>query len=1051
MTTFALDGYSRTVRVGVYQNKPKIFIDEKGKASGFFVQLLQEIAKKEKWELVFVSGDWSSCLKALEDGRIDLMPDVAYTPQREVKYDLNKIPVLDSWSTVYASPRIELGMLSELNGKRIAVLRDSVEESFIIQLTKGFGYKVKVLTTDSFEQSFALVAKGSADLAIANQFFGDYHYQDYHLKKTLIILDPAKLFYATAQGRNADLVRAIDRHMGPWLKDHRSVYYRLLRHWLAKEPGYKMPQWLFWLFWTILGALAVAVLRIFLLHKKVLTRNLLIKQSGAKLKESSELFQVIFDNSTVGMSLTAADGNLLKVNQSFARMLGRTVEEMQTLDFTKITHPDDIAESREVIRSIIAGEKKDLRFEKRYFHKDGHIVWGEVSSTLYRDEKGQPGFLITSISDITERKRAEEALRNERDQAQRYLDIAGVMLAILDPVGAIVKINKKGCKILGYTDAAQLQGHNWFELCLPERIRGQVQSVFNKLMAGEAEAVEYYNNPVLTRSGDERTIAFHNTILRDQAGKITGVLFSGEDVTERDRAEENVRLEKEKLAILINSIPDEVWVADQNKHVALANPGVLKPILLEEEEEEEEEDTEKFTNKLKVLRPDGSPRPIEEDPSLKALAGEIIKDQEEIIRLPTSGKLRYRQINAAPIKDASGQIIGAVSVVRDISERKQAEEEMAKKNALLNAIINSPQDNIIFSLDKEYRYIAFNEKHRQEMLKIYNSEIQLGDNMLDKITLPEVKPLAKASYDRVLTGESFQDIQRQAGADIWYEFSWNPITSYQGEVIGISVMVKDISERKQAEEKIRNINIELEQKVQERTNELKQRMSELEAANKELEAFSYSVSHDLRAPLRGIDGFSGALLEDEADKLDEKGKDYLHRICASTRHMSQLIDDMLKLSKISSSDMQHDQVDLSTLANKVASELQNAQPERLAEFVIEPDLRAEGDLSLLKIVLENLMNNAWKFTAPHPSARIEFGRKELEGKPAYFLRDNGVGYNIAYADKLFSPFQRLHSTAEFPGTGIGLATVQRIIHRHGGRVWAEGEVEKGATVYFTLP
>ncbi len=226
---------------------------------------------------------------------------------------------------------------------------------------------------------------------------------------------------------------------------------------------------------------------------------------------------------------------------------------------------------------------------------------------------------------------------------------------------------------------------------------------------------------------------------------------------------------------------------------------------------------------------------------------------------------------------------------------------------------------------------------------------------------------------------------------------------------------------------------------------------QLATANKELDAFSYSVSHDLRAPLRAIDGFSHALLEDYTDRLDDKGRDYLQRVRAGSQRMSQLIDDMLKLSRLTRAELSRDDVDISAIAQEIAAELSRAQPDREVEFVIASSLRAYGDSRLLRIVIENLFNNAFKFTRPHPGARIEFGVMEDDGKSVYFVRDDGVGFNMAYADKLFGAFQRLHDTRDFPGTGIGLATVQRVIHRHGGKIWAEGEMEKGASFYFTLP
>ena len=223
-----------------------------------------------------------------------------------------------------------------------------------------------------------------------------------------------------------------------------------------------------------------------------------------------------------------------------------------------------------------------------------------------------------------------------------------------------------------------------------------------------------------------------------------------------------------------------------------------------------------------------------------------------------------------------------------------------------------------------------------------------------------------------------------------------------------------------------------------------------DAANRELEAFAYSVSHDLRAPLRSIAGFSHLLMEDYYDKLDEEGKDSLNRIFAATDKMGRLIDDLLNLSRLTRAEMTRQQVNISTLVRKIAEAKKMAQPEREVEFVIQDHLFVEGDSQLLNVLLENLLENAWKFTGKSESARIEFGAMDEEGKLIYFIRDNGVGFDMEYAGKLFQPFQRVHAMNEFPGTGIGLATVKRIIERHGGRVWIEAEEGKGTTVYFTL-
>jgi CHASE3 domain sensor protein/signal transduction histidine kinase len=236
---------------------------------------------------------------------------------------------------------------------------------------------------------------------------------------------------------------------------------------------------------------------------------------------------------------------------------------------------------------------------------------------------------------------------------------------------------------------------------------------------------------------------------------------------------------------------------------------------------------------------------------------------------------------------------------------------------------------------------------------------------------------------------------------------------------------------------------QIEQRVVERT-------VQLQAANKELETFAYSVSHDLRAPLRGIDGFSQALLEDYGDRLDAAGLDYLRRVRTAAQRMAELIDDLLQLSRVTRSELRREMVDLSALAADIATTLRQHEPQRALDVTIADRVVAQGDPRLLRVLLENLLGNAWKFTSQRPHAHIEFGLARHDGKPVYFVRDDGAGFDMAYADKLFGAFQRLHAATEFEGSGIGLATVARIAHRHGGRVWAEGAVDAGATFFFTL-
>jgi signal transduction histidine kinase len=264
-----------------------------------------------------------------------------------------------------------------------------------------------------------------------------------------------------------------------------------------------------------------------------------------------------------------------------------------------------------------------------------------------------------------------------------------------------------------------------------------------------------------------------------------------------------------------------------------------------------------------------------------------------------------------------------------------------------------------------------------------------------------------------------------------------------GSVVGTVVSFVDVSERKRAEAELAQHRERLEELVGERT-------AQLEAANRELEAFSYSVSHDLRAPLRAIDGFSQALVEDHGRDLGADARVYLERVRAAVQRMGVLIDDLLELSRVSRAVMHVGEIDLSALASEIVSDHRAAEPQRQVDVVIAPGLVAAGDAGLLSVAFTNLLDNAWKYTGRIAHARIEVGAKATNGERVFFVRDNGVGFDMQYADKLFGAFQRLHSERDFPGTGVGLATVARIIQRHGGRVWAEGAPGQGATFYFTL-
>jgi PAS domain S-box-containing protein len=410
--------------------------------------------------------------------------------------------------------------------------------------------------------------------------------------------------------------------------------------------------------------------------------------------------------------------------------------------------------------------------------------------------------------------------------------------------------------------------------------------------------------------------------------------------------------------------------------------------------------------------------------------------------LTKTGEIRDVLMSSELI-DLSGQLC-IVSLTYDITERKRAEETLRESEKQYRSLFENMLEGYAYckmlfvdNMAQDFIYIDVNPAF-QMLTGLQNIVGQRVSQVIPGIQ--ESNPELFEIYGRVsLTGQPERFETYLPALNIWFSISvFCPAKEY------FVAVFDNITERKHFEESLQKLNAELEGHVAQRT-------SQLEAANKELEAFSYSVSHDLRAPLRSIDGFSQILMEDHASELSGEALHYLEVIRGNSQRMHRLIDDLLMLSRVTRHVLRYAVVDLSSLVRVIVSELRDSAPERSTEFIIATGLVVQGDPGLLQIVMQNLLNNAWKFTGKREHARIEFGSNlQADGSRVYFVCDNGAGFNPEYAEKLFGAFQRLHSESEFEGSGIGLATVQRIISHHGGKIWAIGEVEKGATFYFTL-
>lgn len=495
------------------------------------------------------------------------------------------------------------------------------------------------------------------------------------------------------------------------------------------------------------------------------------------------------------------------------------------------------------------------------------------------------------------------------------------------------------------------------------------------------------------------------------------------------------------LRAILDSLSEGVVVADAQGRLLYYSPVARRLLGLTVVTDI---DPEKWASHYGTFYPD-TVTPLSSDklPLYRALKGEHVESTDTFQRNPAVPEGVHVRVSANPIYDTQGRLAGAIAVVRDIHDERQAEADRRRTEQRFRLIVETAQEGV-WTLDVD-GYTTYVNRYMAEMLG-YSVEEMMSMPMFAFTNEEGKRAIRESLARRSTSGSDVRDLElfRKDGKTLWALVSTNPILDDQGRYVGTLAMVTNVTRRREAEEQVRKLNEELERRIIERT-------AQLEFYNRELEAFAYSVAHDLRTPLRSISSFSQALVEDCADRLDDAGLDYLHRIRAATQRMADLIDGLLSLSRVNRAELVVRECDLSALARSIAEQLQRTQPERQARFSLQEGLVAQGDPRLLRLVLENLLSNAWKFTRQRSVTEIEFGALQpAGGVRTYFVRDNGAGFDMAYRDKLFGVFQRLHTQSEFEGNGVGLATVQRIVRRHGGRIWGEGVVGQGATFFFTL-
>lgn len=808
------------------------------------------------------------------------------------------------------------------------------------------------------------------------------------------------------------------------------------------------------------------------------------KRARAELEEQKHLLQNIIDGIPDIITLQTRDHTLFRANRAACEFTGKSEAELTGRKCYEAIGLRFSCESCGSAKAFLTGE---IVMEERYFPHCN--VWFEVRSIPIRRGSGDVRWVVEMLRDITARKAMEAAVHNERKRFKTLFEQAGDPILIHAADGTILEANQRACELTGLPED-QLEGSSILDLdtgrygeilrtegAMLGRLRSlrcetqwrtpegpaDIEAGARLIAEGDGEAVICIGRDIRDRkrAREEREITIEMLAIMNANSRLDGLMT---DVIRLLRNWLNCDAAGIRLSrgggypfVASEGLP-EVFLREKRCAIGVGNGGkecllpecVCENVMLGRTCPAWDEYTEHggfWTNRITdflARYPEAERARAARDPLVRE-GFESVAVIPLRIRGETFGLLQINHREPGFFAPETIDLLERLSKNLAVAlDQRHSLEALAEREEMYRALVETLPD-IVARYDKNARHLFISPVVRE--FSGLEPDVFLGKTIGELGFPPEWSSAAENAVKAVLrTGEP-QEIEGEFTAPNGLEVCRNlrafPEFGPEGKVKNVVGVIRDVTAQKKSERELIELNRELESRVEQRTEELQE-------ANRELESFSYSVSHDLRAPLRAVNSFSQALEEDFADRLDEEGLGYLRRIRANCERMNHLIEDLLNLSRVSRAEMIAEEFSLSHLVDQVLRSLMQYESGREVRASIAPGVRARADRRLLQLALENLIGNALKFTRHRDAAVIEFGTAEANGVTAYYIRDNGAGFDEKYADKLFAPFQRLHSREEFEGTGIGLATVQRIIRRHGGRVWAEGALDKGATFYFTL-
>jgi PAS domain S-box-containing protein len=741
------------------------------------------------------------------------------------------------------------------------------------------------------------------------------------------------------------------------------------------------------------------------------------------------------ETSVNAVAIADVGGKIFYVNPAFIRMWGYAYEReiigKTPADFTMEPSEAHVIVSTMLEHGFFVGEMAGKR-------KDGTTFPAEISASIVKDRNGAVTHMMASFVDITERK----ALEMERARLASIVKSSAEAIISRSLDGSVLTWNAAAEQMFGYA-ASEVVGKN-IDFIIPADRQQEVAQKRDQLAHGVMGSS--YDTVRLCKGGKLIDVSATQSPIRDANGRVIAVSLTFRDIAERKRAEEALRQSEKRFRALVELSSDWYWETDENHRFTFREGEVLRRMGIPPEADYGKTRWEiGFTNKS------------EADWEAHRAALDRREEFRDLLleRRSADGRVHWAMISGKPLYDGAGKFIGYHGTGRDVTAQVAAERALRESEARISEAYETLNDTLenapaaIALYDAEDKLIAWNSGYRDTFFSFNPGLVQRGIDFRTMLwefyasgqVLTPKREGKEWIEERIRQHRSPSGVgELEITGGRWFQV--RETLSATGRVASVYADITALKERELA---LRHLTEELENKVAERT-------ADLAEANKELEAFAYSVSHDLRAPLRGIDGFSHLLVEEYSEKLDPEARRLLERIRAGAQRMGHLITELLELSRMARVAVHSAEVDLSALAQAVVDELKAEAAGREVEWRIEPGMKVRADPGLLRIALVNLLGNALKYTRNAAMARVEIGVSRRAGNLVeIFVRDNGAGFDMAYAERLFKPFQRLHAAHEFEGTGIGLATVQRVIARHGGDVRAEGTPGDGATFYFTLP